>query len=218
MHVIAAKAVAFQEALEPEFKDYQRQVLANARLLCACLAERGYPIVSGGTDNHMLLVDLTRTRDRRARAGGAGARRKRTSPSIASRAAAIRQRADARQRAACGSARRPSRRAASRSRRCGRVSNWIADLLDAGGDAAVIARVASASARDVRGIPGLRSAMAAVGSNACDTNHRALSVLQFRGHEGDRLAPRGRGPPSAPPPRMPVVRRALHDVRDRPSS
>jgi glycine hydroxymethyltransferase len=58
MHVIAAKAVAFQEALEPEFAAYQRQVLANARLMCACLVERGYKIVSGGTDNHMLLVDL----------------------------------------------------------------------------------------------------------------------------------------------------------------
>jgi glycine hydroxymethyltransferase len=62
MHVIAAKAVAFQEALEPEFATYQRQVLANARLMCACLAERGYRIVSGGTDNHMLLVDLRGTR------------------------------------------------------------------------------------------------------------------------------------------------------------
>jgi glycine hydroxymethyltransferase len=58
MHVIAAKAVAFAEALEPAFKLYQQQVLANARLMCACLAERGYRIVSGGTDNHMLLVDL----------------------------------------------------------------------------------------------------------------------------------------------------------------
>ena len=59
MHVIAAKAVAFQEALQPEFKDYQRKVVANARLLAGVLAERGYSIVSGGTDNHMLLVDLT---------------------------------------------------------------------------------------------------------------------------------------------------------------
>ena len=58
MHVIAAKAVAFQEALEPSFKTYQQQVLANARLMAACLAERGYRIVSGGTDNHMVLVDL----------------------------------------------------------------------------------------------------------------------------------------------------------------
>ena len=58
MHVIAAKAVAFQEALQPEFRAYQQQVLANARQLASGLAERGYPIVSGGTDNHMLLVDL----------------------------------------------------------------------------------------------------------------------------------------------------------------
>jgi glycine hydroxymethyltransferase len=58
MHVIAAKAVAFAEALEPGFVAYQRQVLANARLMSQCLIERGYRIVSGGTDNHMLLVDL----------------------------------------------------------------------------------------------------------------------------------------------------------------
>jgi glycine hydroxymethyltransferase len=61
MHVVAAKAVAFQEALEPAFAVYQRQVLANARLLAACLIDRGYDIVTGGTDNHMLLVDLRRT-------------------------------------------------------------------------------------------------------------------------------------------------------------
>jgi glycine hydroxymethyltransferase len=58
MHVIAAKAVAFQEALQPEFEGYQRQVLANARLLAKGLTERGYRIVSGGTDNHLMLVDL----------------------------------------------------------------------------------------------------------------------------------------------------------------
>jgi glycine hydroxymethyltransferase len=58
MHVIAAKAVAFQEALEPDFASYQRHTLANARALASCLAERGYRIVSGGTDNHMLLVDM----------------------------------------------------------------------------------------------------------------------------------------------------------------
>ena len=58
MHVIAAKAVAFAEALEPEFAAYQRQVLANARLLSAVLIERGYAVLTGGTDNHMLLIDL----------------------------------------------------------------------------------------------------------------------------------------------------------------
>ena len=58
MHVVAAKAVAFAEALEPEFGEYQKHTLANARVLAAALAARGYRIVSGGTDNHMLLVDL----------------------------------------------------------------------------------------------------------------------------------------------------------------
>jgi glycine hydroxymethyltransferase len=58
MHVIAAKAVAFLEALGPDFADYQRQVVANARAMAAQLAARGYRIVSGGTDNHLFLVDL----------------------------------------------------------------------------------------------------------------------------------------------------------------
>jgi glycine hydroxymethyltransferase len=58
MHVIAAKAVAFLEALQPEFKDYQRQVLANARALAARLAKNGFQIVSGGTDNHLFLLSL----------------------------------------------------------------------------------------------------------------------------------------------------------------
>ncbi len=58
MHVIAAKAVCFREALEPGFRDYQEQVVKNARALGARLAEHGYRIVSGGTDNHVLLVDL----------------------------------------------------------------------------------------------------------------------------------------------------------------
>jgi glycine hydroxymethyltransferase len=58
MHVIAAKAVAFLEALQPEFKGYQKQVVANARAMVSGLMSRGYRIVSGGTDNHLFLVDL----------------------------------------------------------------------------------------------------------------------------------------------------------------
>ncbi len=58
MHVIAAKAVALLEALQPEFRDYQRQVLANSRAMAARLASRGYQIVSGGTDNHLFLMSL----------------------------------------------------------------------------------------------------------------------------------------------------------------
>jgi len=59
MHVIAAKAVAFKEALSPPFKRYQQQVVANARVLAQGLLERGYKIVSGGTDTHLMLVNLT---------------------------------------------------------------------------------------------------------------------------------------------------------------
>jgi glycine hydroxymethyltransferase len=59
MHVIAGKAVAFQEALQPEFRGYQERVLANARAMAATLTTRGYRIVSGGTDNHLFLLDLS---------------------------------------------------------------------------------------------------------------------------------------------------------------
>ena len=59
VHVIAAKAVAFKEALQPEFKDYQQQVVRNAQALSRVLVAAGFRIVSGGTDNHLMLVDLT---------------------------------------------------------------------------------------------------------------------------------------------------------------
>jgi glycine hydroxymethyltransferase len=58
VHIIAAKAVAFGEALRDDFKEYQRQILANAKALCAELQEQGLRIVSGGTDNHLMLVDV----------------------------------------------------------------------------------------------------------------------------------------------------------------
>jgi glycine hydroxymethyltransferase len=58
MHVIAAKAVAFLEALQPDFKEYQKRVVTNARAMAAVLMKRGYKIVSGGTDDHLFLVDL----------------------------------------------------------------------------------------------------------------------------------------------------------------
>ena len=57
-HVIAAKAVAFFEAMQPEFVDYQKQVISNAKAMCDEFIKRGYKIVSGGTDNHLMLVDL----------------------------------------------------------------------------------------------------------------------------------------------------------------
>jgi glycine hydroxymethyltransferase len=59
MHVIAAKAIALREAQQPAFRDYARRVVANAQVLAETLAERGLRIVSGGTDNHLMLVDVT---------------------------------------------------------------------------------------------------------------------------------------------------------------
>ncbi len=58
MHIIAAKAVAFKEALSPEFKQYQEQIIVNAKALAAALAAKGFRIVAGGTDNHLFMVDL----------------------------------------------------------------------------------------------------------------------------------------------------------------
>jgi glycine hydroxymethyltransferase len=59
MHVIAAKAVAFKEALTPEFKVYQQQIVANAQALAEGLLKRGFRLISGGTDNHLMLADLS---------------------------------------------------------------------------------------------------------------------------------------------------------------
>jgi glycine hydroxymethyltransferase len=58
MHVIAGKAVCFKEALSPEYKEYMDRVVSNAKVLASALMERGFNIVSGGTDNHLMLVDL----------------------------------------------------------------------------------------------------------------------------------------------------------------
>jgi glycine hydroxymethyltransferase len=58
MHVIAAKAVCFKEAMEPTFAEYQRQIVANAARLASALSARGFRLVSGGTDNHLMLVDV----------------------------------------------------------------------------------------------------------------------------------------------------------------
>ncbi len=62
-HIIAAKAVCFYEALQPEYKGYQIQVVKNAKVLAAALQDKGFKIVSGGTDNHLMLVDLTNIED-----------------------------------------------------------------------------------------------------------------------------------------------------------
>jgi glycine hydroxymethyltransferase len=59
MHVVAAKAVILKQAMAPEFKTYQQQIIKNASYLAACLSRKGFRIVSGGTDNHLFLVDLS---------------------------------------------------------------------------------------------------------------------------------------------------------------
>jgi glycine hydroxymethyltransferase len=69
VHIVAAKAVAFKEALEPGFADYARQVVANAQALAAALQEGGWRIISGGTDNHMMLVDVFRSGDAKGMLG-----------------------------------------------------------------------------------------------------------------------------------------------------
>ena len=61
MHIIAAKAVAFELALQPEFKTYCQQIVSNAKALAAALVENGIQLVSGGTDNHLMLIDLRGT-------------------------------------------------------------------------------------------------------------------------------------------------------------
>ena len=58
MHIIAAKAICFLEAMHPSFREYQEQIVRNAKTLAECLARNGFRIVSGGTDNHLMLVDL----------------------------------------------------------------------------------------------------------------------------------------------------------------
>jgi glycine hydroxymethyltransferase len=63
MHVIAAKAVAFHEALQPGFKTYQEQVIRNAKSLAQALMDQGFKLITNGTDNHLMLVDLSRSLD-----------------------------------------------------------------------------------------------------------------------------------------------------------
>jgi glycine hydroxymethyltransferase len=58
VHIIAAKAVCFQEAMQPDFRDYARQIVANAKVLAQTLADEGFRIISGGTDTHLMLIDV----------------------------------------------------------------------------------------------------------------------------------------------------------------
>ena len=139
MHVIAAKAVAFAEALEPSFADYQRQTLANARALANGLIARGYDIVSGGTDNHMLLVDL-----RDAEIDAVRAERALHAAHIAVNRVSLPGDTGDEPTQGDGGLRLGTPAVTTRGLRedsMQRVAGWIADILDAGGSDAAVARV-----------------------------------------------------------------------------
>jgi glycine hydroxymethyltransferase len=149
MHVIAAKAVAFKEALEPEFTAYQQQVVRNAQAMAKALTARGYRIVSGGTENHLMLIDLigrdVTGKDAEAALGKAHITVNKNavpndprSPFVTS---GLRIGTPAVTTRGYGEA------------ECTALAGWIADVLDAPADAAVLARVRDAVTAQCRAFP-----------------------------------------------------------------
>ncbi len=137
MHVIAAKAVALLEALQPDFRGYQQRVLDNARTMCRVLTARGYKIVSGGTDNHLLLVDLI---DKNITGKDADAALGAANITVNKNAVPN----DPRPPAVTSGLRMGTPAATTRgfgTQEITALSGWIADILDALGDASVIGRV-----------------------------------------------------------------------------
>jgi glycine hydroxymethyltransferase len=137
MHVIAAKAVAFLEALQPEFKAYSTQVVTNARVMTKTLQERGYRIVSGGTDNHLFLLDLI---DKNITGKDADAALGRAHMTVNKNAVPN----DPRPPMVTSGLRIGTPAATTRGFKDAevrQVANWIADVLDRMGDEAVIDRV-----------------------------------------------------------------------------
>ena len=149
MHVIAAKAVAFKEALEPEFKAYQQQVVKNAQAMASTLMARGYKIVSGGTENHLLLVDLIGReltgKDAEAALGAAHITvNKNAVPN------------DPRSPFVTSGLRLGTPAVTTRGYTeadCADLAGWIADVLDAPTDEAVLARVRDAVTAQCRKYP-----------------------------------------------------------------
>ncbi|HFQ13764.1 MAG TPA: serine hydroxymethyltransferase, partial [Gammaproteobacteria bacterium] len=137
MHVIAAKAVAFKEALQPDFREYQQQVVANARAMANVFIERGFEVVSGGTDNHLFLVSFIKQgltgKDVDAWLGAANITINKNavpndpqSPFVTS---GIRIGTPAATTRGFGES------------ECRDLANWMCDIIDAGGDQAVIDKV-----------------------------------------------------------------------------
>ncbi len=149
MHVIAAKAVSFLEALQPDFKDYQHQVVLNAQAMAAALSARGYRIVSGGTRNHLFLVDLigrdVTGKDAEAALGLAHITvNKNAVPN------------DPRSPFVTSGLRLGTPAVTTRGYReadCVALAQWIADVLDAPGDPAVIERVRGQVEQQCRQFP-----------------------------------------------------------------
>ncbi len=149
MHVIAAKAVAFKEALEPAFKDYQRQVVANARAMAAAFVARGHKIVSGGTDNHLMLLDMigreVTGKDAEAALGKAHITvNKNAVPG------------DPRSPFVTSGLRIGTPAVTTRGYReaeCTALADWICDVLDAPADATVLARVRASVVEQCRAFP-----------------------------------------------------------------
>ena len=149
MHVIAAKAVALLEALQPEFKQYQGQVLANARAMAAELVKRGFNIVSGGTDNHLFLLSLV---GREITGKDADAALGRAHITVNKNAVPN----DPRPPMIASGLRLGTPASTTRGFReaeITQVANWIADVLDANGSDAVVARVRDEVAELCRRFP-----------------------------------------------------------------
>ena len=149
MHVIAAKAVAFKEALEPSFTDYQKQVVLNAKAMASTLMSRGYKVVSGGTENHLMLVDLigrdVTGKDAEAALGAAHITvNKNSVPN------------DPRSPFVTSGLRIGTPAVTTRGYKeaeCVALAGWICDVLDAPADQAVIARVRDAVTAQCRAFP-----------------------------------------------------------------
>ena len=137
MHVIAAKAVAFKEALDPSFKTYQAQVVKNAQAMAKTLIARGYKIVSGGTENHLMLIDLI----------GKGVTGKDAEAALGKAHITVNKNAvpnDPQKPFVTSGLRIGTPAVTTRGygeQDCIDLANWIADVLDAPNDAAVIAQV-----------------------------------------------------------------------------
>jgi glycine hydroxymethyltransferase len=149
MHVIAAKAVAFKEALQPEFKTYQQQVVKNAQAMANTIIGRGYKIVSGGTRNHLMLVDMI----------GKGITGKAAEEALGRAHITVNKNAvpnDPQKPFVTSGLRLGTPAITTRGyveQDCVELANWICDVLDAPTDAAVIARVRDAVTAQCRKYP-----------------------------------------------------------------